>query len=287
MHKKLASSVLALGMVSAMLLSGCTAATSEARGEGAANNTSASPVEKLSAIDKVRKADPDNISENLVYKSIGENSKGKYVVLGANPKSKSAKFDPELWTDTGDNWTKAEMAQMQLDAIDFLYASMLSGPGVGGNDADRKKQADETLKKFDKASLANGGEESIRSVFNGPDANNPFLISTDPAASQFIGYEIFQDENSSRYLNPKAALNTARSYNKGFKGEQGVATADIATVDVSALADKKLVKDGDTYTMRVYVDFAFDFVKADGEVKMTGVNSMGSDFSAATEKVKF
>lgn len=287
MHKKLASSVLALGMASALLLSGCAAATSEAGGDGAANNTSASPVEKLSAIDKVRKADPDNISENLVYKSIGENSKGKYVVLGVNPKSKSAKFDPELWTDTGDNWTKAEMAQMQLDAIDFLYANMLSGPGVGGNDADRKKQADETLKKFNKASLAKGGEEIIRSVFDGPDANNPFLIATDPAASKYVGYEVYQDENSSRYLNPKAVLNTARSYDEGFKGEQGVANSDIATVDVSALTDKKLVKDGETYTMPVYIDFAFDFIKEDGQVKMTGVNSMGADFSAVPEKTKF
>ncbi|RBM01937.1 hypothetical protein C1H84_08900 [Glutamicibacter soli] len=275
-------------MACALLLTGCSAAANEAGGTSSEKNASASPaVKELSAIEKVREANPDNIDPTLIYKSIGENSNGKYVVLGANPNSKFAKFDPKLWNQTGDNWTEAEMAKMQVAAIDFLAATMLSGPGVGGNDADRSKQADETLKKMDKASLADGGEKVVRDVFKGPDANNPFLIVTDPKESKSMGYQVFQEATSSRYLDAKVIVNHAESYDKGYKGPLGTATADIASVDVAALVKKKLVKDGETYAQPVYINYDISFVKDGKDVSITGVNIMGTDFSDAPTKAEF
>lgn len=275
-------------MVSTLLLAGCSATTSEAGGQAPSANVSESPAKKLSPIEKVREADPDNLGKGLIYKVIAENKQGKYVALGADPKSSLSKFDQDAWSSTGDNWSKSDMAKIQLDAADFFYDTMLSGTAIGGDKSDRNKQADATLKRFNQSGLSQGGGDEVRGVYEGPDNRNPFTIFADPVEAKFEGYEIYQDAGSSRYLNPVVTLQKAESHNEGDTLEDGtIANINGATVEIAAVFDLKLTKDGKTFTKPTQLSYGVFFAKIGDDIGISGVNILSGDFDNKPTEAAF
>ncbi|MHA6969034.1 hypothetical protein ACX5K5_15215 [Glutamicibacter bergerei] len=286
MKKKLVHPAIALGLVSALLLTGCAATANNAGGEASATPSTKEQPKELTAIEKVRKADPDLLGEHLAYKSIGENANGKYVVLGANTTDGFDKFAVDRWKSTGKNWTEKDMAQMQMMSIDFVYGTMFSGQAVGGNKADHKVASEATAKLFSKES---GNQDQIRELFAGPDDTNPFTAFADPKSAFFEGYEVYQNASSSRYRNPSVAIMSAESHDRGSKMESGaISEIDGATVKVSTSFDLKLTKGGKTYTKPGELEYDLIFVKRDdGKVYHHGLESTGGDMSAEPVATKF
>lgn len=285
MQKKTSRSLVALGLASALMLSGCSASTNETGGEAAPAKVSASPVKELTVIEKVRKADPDLVGDSITYKSIGENAKGKYVVLGAAPNDGLENFIPDRWTQTGKNWTEEEMAQVQMMSVDFIFGTMLSSPAINGDKADRKAAGEATAKLFSKES---GNRDQIRGFFNDADGPNPFIAFANPKDGFFEGYEVYQDAKSSRYLGTGVSIMKAKSNDKGQTMDDGsISEIDGATTTVSLSFDMKLTKDGKKYTKAGQLEYDLYFVKRDGKIYHHGLTSTGGDMSAEPVPAKF
>lgn len=285
MQKKTSRSLVALGLASTLMLSGCSAATNETGGEVAPVKASASPVKELTAIEKVRKADPDLVGDSITYKSIGENAKGKYVVLGAAPNDGIENFIPDRWTETGKNWTEEDMAQIQMMSIDFIFGTMLSSQAINGDKADHKAAGEHIAELFGKES---DGRDQVMELFSNSDGPNPFIAFANPKDGFFEGYEVYQDAKSSRYLGTGVSIMKAHSFDKGQKLDDGsISEIDGATTTVSFSFDMKLTKDGKKYTKAGHLDYDLYFVKRDGKIYHHGLTSTGGDMSAVPVPAEF
>lgn len=272
-------------MAGGLLLSGCAATNADTQ---TPEPITASASQKNEAIEQVREANPDHLGEGLVYKQPGKNAQGEYVILGADPDSSLASYEAPKWAAVGEAWSEREMAQLQVQAVDFVYSQILSGPALGGSQADIDRQVEQMSAQFSKLAQGEGAKQTLATVFAQPIKQNPFLVWSDAKANNFSGYQPYQDAGSSRMLNPMVKIKSAHSYDKGEVLEDGN-TAEIngATVNVVARFEWKLTKDGKRYAKPMELEYGVHFSKTEQDTGLHGATLVNGATDAKPKPARF